>query len=279
MVRQASGRVAGRAVRVGRAATLPLVQRQYHDRSHGFYVGTELHHSMLFFEALLPRFPLLHVPLTPSTVPPLLVYTDASFWLQKRKRPAGGECAPGGAGQRRRDRLRGALGAVVYDPLTGIVRHASAVPPWDILLSSWRSDRKTYIAELEALAAISVYTTYPEVFAGRKVNHWIDNTVALSAFVNGYSGKPDLAKAVNIFYLQLVGLRATAYLDYVPSKANIADLPSRMQTVEFLAEMVGLDVRPLGAPSQLAVPSVAQWGRDLDYWLDNPYGVESKLPI
>ena len=265
---------------VGRAATLPLVQRQYRDRSYGFYVGSELHHSMLFFEALLPRLPLLHVPLAPSTVPPLLVYTDASFWLQKRKRPASSNgCAAGVERLRRHERLRGALGAVVYDPVSGIVRHASALPPWDILLSSWRHDRKTYIAELEALAAISVYSTYPAVFAGRKVNHFIDNTVALSAFINGYSGKPELAKAVNVFYLQLVGLRATAYLEYVPSKANIADLPSRLQTEKFLEEMVGLDVRPLGAPDPMVVPSVGEWSGDLEYWLDNPLGVEAKLPI
>jgi hypothetical protein len=42
---------------VGRAATLPLVTRQYRDVSHTFSHGSELHHSLLFFEALLPRLP------------------------------------------------------------------------------------------------------------------------------------------------------------------------------------------------------------------------------
>lgn len=54
--------------------------------------------------------------------------------------------------------------------------------------------------------------------------------MALSAYVHGYSGKQELAKTVNVFYLQMVALRASVYFDYVPSKANIADLPSRGNT-------------------------------------------------
>ena len=119
------------------------------------------------------------------------------------------------------------MGVVVYDPEDDTVRYALGKPDWAVLLAQWPRDRKTYIAQLEALAALSAYFTYPALFAGRSVNHFIDNTVALSAFVHGYSGKPDLAKMVNAFYLQCAGLRASVYFDYVPSKANIADLPSR----------------------------------------------------
>ena len=86
----------------------------------------------------------------------------------------------------------------MYDPRDRSVRVAYADPPWDLLLASWRTDRKTYIAELETLAAVAVYSTYPSLFSGRRVIHWIDNTVALSALVHGYSGKPELAKAVNV---------------------------------------------------------------------------------
>ena len=37
---------------LGRAATLPLVQRQYRDATHEFVAGTELHECLLFFRAL-----------------------------------------------------------------------------------------------------------------------------------------------------------------------------------------------------------------------------------
>ena len=148
----------------------------------------------------------------------------------------------------------------------GSVRYAAADPPWHALLTHFE-ERKTYIAELEAIAALSVYSTYPDVIAGRKVIHFIDNTVALSALVHGYSGKPNLAKAVNVFYLQLVSLRATAWMEWVPSKANIADLPSRAEWPLLEAELHGIPLRG-GAPDLLVVPSVASWNAPLDSWAE-----------
>jgi hypothetical protein len=245
----------------GRAATLPLVQRQYRDTDHRFVAGSELHHSLLFFRALLPNLPRLRLQVTTVSDPPLLVYTDASFWVAtKRRREGDGECA-----DTHRD-LRGALGAVVFDPRDRSYYTASAAPPWALLLASWRLDRKTYIAELEALAALSVYSTYPKLFAGRRVQHFVDNSVALSAYVHGYSGKQELAKTVNVFYLQMVALRASVYFDYVPSKANIADLPSRGEHERTRRELSGLRRRG-SAPDVLIVPSIAQWTAPLDSWV------------
>ena len=71
---------------VGRAATLPLVQRQYRDTDYGFFPGSELHECLLFFEALLPALPRLSLHLLPAREPPLLVYTDASFWRSGSRR-------------------------------------------------------------------------------------------------------------------------------------------------------------------------------------------------
>ena len=241
---------------IGRAATLPLVQRQYRDTDHSFLPGSELHHSYLFFRALLPRLPDLEMAVVQSSRPPLVVYTDASFWVAKPRR---GECASKHA------RLRGALGAVVYDPEDGSVRVADSLPDWRLLLSSWRDDQKTYIAELETLAAIAVYSTFPDLFRDRAVNHWVDNTVALSALVNGYSGKSSLAKAVNVFYLQTFGLRTRVYFDWVPSKANIADLPSREGWAELAHELRGLRSSP-SVP--LVAPDVASWSAPLDFWIE-----------
>jgi hypothetical protein len=167
---------------VGRAATLPLVQRQYRDKDYAFEPGSELHHSLLFFRALLPRLPDLEMAVAPDARRPLLVYTDAAFWLAKTRSRAD-ECATG------RARLRGGMGAVVLDPEDNSVRVAHGLPDWRVLLASWRHDRKTYIAELETLAAIAVYSTYPSVFRGRKVNHFIDNTVALCCTSDRAAGR------------------------------------------------------------------------------------------
>ena len=244
---------------VGRAATLPLVQRQYRDSSNVFLPDSELHHSLLFFRALLPALPRLSISLIPPSEPPLIIYSDASF--SRRRRPSAPECSDTSDIRR----LRGALGAVVFDPIDGSVRFAHAEPNWALLLSSWATDRKTYIAELETLAAVSTYNTYGSLIQGRKVLHFIDNTVALSALVHGYSGKPELAKMVNIFYLQMIGLRASVFFDYGPSKANIADLPSRGDIARLRLELRGLSIRG-GSPDLLAVPSIAEWSSDLSAW-------------
>lgn len=254
---------------VGRAATLPLVQRQHRDTFNSFQAGSELHHSMLFFEALLPNLPPLQIPLKQDSTPPLLVYTDASFHLKRKKRK--GECALSPL-----SRLSGGLGAVVIDPIDRTARFASAKPSWAILLSSWKHDRKTYIAELETLAAIAVYTTYPKLFAGRKVNHFIDNTVAQSVLVHGYAKKPDLAKPVNVFYLQMLSLRASVYFDWVPSKANIADLPSRFDPAGTLSELSGFNI--VGdAPDVLLAPNIASWNAPLSDWTRSK--TESNMPL
>ena len=52
----------------------------------------------------------------------------------------------------------------------------------------------------------------------------------------------------------------------VPSKANIADLPSRRAWDELAHKLRGLDANPL-KPDRLMVPSVAEWQAPLDSWL------------
>jgi hypothetical protein len=63
--------------------------------------------------------------------------------------------------------------------------------------------------------------------ARRNVNHWIDNTGTLSGLIHGYARATDLAHMANAFHLTTCGMRTHTWLDYVPSLANIADLPSR----------------------------------------------------
>ena len=81
--------------------------------------------------------------------------------------------------------------------------------------------------------------------------HFIDNTVALSALIHGYASKPDLAAIVNAFHLWGAGLRMRPYFDYVPSKANIADLPSRGH-FELLHDFGS-------RPIELKIPPISDW--------------------
>ena len=137
---------------------------------------------------------------------------------------------------------------MVRDPVDGWTRTASGRPDEETVRYYMRRERRTYIALLEGLAALSVYYTFPRRFAGRRVMHFIDNTVAQSALVHGYARTDDLADISNGFHLMAAGLRTAAYFDYVPSTANIADLPSRGELA--LPRALGADVVPMRVPGR-----------------------------
>ena len=139
---------------------------------------------------------------------------------------------------------------------------ADAAVSYDLAQWLMRFERKTYIAILEAIAVLSLYITYPRHLAGRRVLHFVDNTVALSALVHGYVGKEDLAGIVNAYHAIVTGLRAWPYLEYVPSKANIADLPSRMDYL--LVRGVGLRAMP----GKLRVPTRTELAGPIADWID-----------
>ena len=84
------------------------------------------------------------------------------------------------------------------------------------------------IQQLELLAAAAVYTSFPsEFFAGQQVLHFIDNVGALSGLIRGVARAVDCLSIVRAFHLTNLGLKADVWFNYVASKANVADLPSR----------------------------------------------------
>ena len=253
--------------RVGRAATLCLVQRGHHDSFHGFTPAMESAYQ--FFSVLFgenaegqANLPPLIISTTPSAHRPLLVYTDASY---RRKRPHEDSCSSEDVHVPR-------MGMVVYDPtawdaiaqLRGILLYADAVPDASVM-STFSPLKVTYIAQLEALAALTVYaaaTTWRNHgidLRDRTVNHFIDNTVAQAAFVHGYARTTDLAKLSNCLHLTAAGLNTRPFFDYVPSLANIADEPSR-GIYRSLEAMHGHRV-------QLPIIGAQEWSAPLDRWI------------
>ena len=69
--------------------------------------------------------------------------------------------------------------------------------------------------------------TFPDVLYGRRVIHFVDNTVALSKSVHGYANEPDMAAVVNSIHTCDAALGVEAWFEWVPSHANVSDLPSR----------------------------------------------------
>ena len=68
----------------------------------------------------------------------------------------------------------------------------------------------------------------PKLLAGRQIMHFIDNQGACAGLVKGYSRATDAGLIVNAFHAFNVVLRCNVYFEYVPTKANPADLSSRL---------------------------------------------------
>jgi hypothetical protein len=188
-----------------------------------------------YFERVLPRLPPLRVPMVAARMRPVLVYTDASFAVVGGRRVA-------------------RLGMYVFDPVTGAEFWAKLIVP-ESFYAHFAPDMKTYIAQVELLVAIAAYFTVPDLLRGRAVLHFIDNTTALSALVNGYARKPDCAALVNSFHETVMDLRCYIWAEWVPSAANIADWPSRPELERYVpssAVEIDLVLPPLPLWAELA---------------------------
>ena len=78
----------------------------------------------------------------------------------------------------------------------------------------------------------AVWTFGEPHLAGREVLFFCDSTSAMSAAVHGYAKKPHLAALSNTLHLALASLHCDAWFEWVPSRANCADIPSRPQGPE-----------------------------------------------
>ena len=117
---------------------------------------------------------------------------------------------------------------MVKRPGFPLVWTACDCPGW-VLAAFQEVDRRKeqYIGQLELLAAVVAYTTFPDLLAGQHVIHWIDNESAVYSLAKGYSGAADSARVVNLFHACVAQLGVTPWLEYVGTDDNIADLPSR----------------------------------------------------
>jgi hypothetical protein len=102
------------------------------------------------------------------------------------------------------------------------------------VISQLLPGKKTYIGQLESLAGAAPYYSYDAArFNGRQIYHWIDNVAAVAGLSRGYSGKGDTARIVNSFNVRQAYLRCRVWWEWIPSKQNIADLPSRWAADEW----------------------------------------------
>ena len=107
----------------------------------------------------------------------------------------------------------------------------------------------------------------PKLFKGRRIIHFVDNAPSLSNLVNGYANKPDTAKLVNMFHLALLALDCEWYGEWIPSKANIADVMTRPDRgLDELIAILGDDVVANSIEYTLVLPPMGACWNDLKEW-------------
>ena len=211
------------------ASLQPLMQREYYDVSTAFSPPLREMHD--FLSCVLPELPPMSLRLEPDRTPPLVVYTDAMFL----------EHGPDGLPFSR-------IGWCVFDPITCSAFHSHyELPAW--YYSFFAPGLKTYIMQGEGVGALAPLLSLPALFRGRSVVQFQDNTGALSALVHGYASKPDMSRIVNAYHLAQFSLRVRVWFEWVPSEANLADLPSRLEYGEFFSVLPGSVWVPTVLPS------------------------------
>jgi hypothetical protein len=75
----------------------------------------------------------------------------------------------------------------------------------------------------------------------------------VSSLVHGYARRPDMVDMSEIFQCAVAGLGIDAWLEWVPSAANVADVPSRLDKDQGVLERVGARRVPL------IFPTAEQW--------------------
>mmetsp|Transcript_36878 Transcript_36878/g.92655 ORF Transcript_36878/g.92655 Transcript_36878/m.92655 type:complete len:159 (+) Transcript_36878:1337-1813(+) len=119
---------------------------------------------------------------------------------------------------------RWGLGVVLIDLQTGLCFFAAGqCPQW--LWFTFGCKEKMIVNQLEGLAVIVADLTFAELIRCRRVWHFVDNGATLSAVVNGYSGKPDLAHVSNVCCILSIALSLDKWYEHVAGPANVADLP------------------------------------------------------
>ena len=231
--------------RVGRAASQSFIMAS---NAEGWSpLSVALRETIRFFEILLPKLPPREISLRPRpSYPKVVVYSDAS-----------------------EDSKYCGIGFVVLVYLgpgqspAGVFFGSDVCPAW--ILQRMYNVASRAICQLEILAAIVVHLSCPQILRNVTKLHFIDNTAAMSALVHGYSSKVDMARLSNIYHLLTFESRSFSWFEWVPSKANLADAPSRPRFDKGTDQWASLMI--LGARRvPIVFPTQSQWDH-LDFYL------------
>ena len=195
--------------------------------------------SIEFLAATLIDLEPFEAPLLPSREDQPIIWTDAMF-ERRGERLASPE-----------DGCTCVVSHTVWSPARAAFYTGERRVPLEMLELAF-GERVTYIGQAEELAASSVYWTYGDLLRGTSPIHYIDNQGALAILCSGTSRSPPMGLLSHQTAAQQRLLQCRVWYEYVASKANIADLPSRGD----IALAARLLRRRFGVPV---------WRRDIEY--------------
>ena len=98
------------------------------------------------------------------------------------------------------------------------------------LVGVWKkSGRSQLIAELELLPVLAAILHHKDLVATRRVLLFVDNNAARDCLIKAGSRSPTLFAMLSQVFQAVADLGSLLWVSRVPSKSNIADLPSRGQ--------------------------------------------------
>jgi hypothetical protein len=188
----------------GKGARVHLSPLYWHANGHSWQIAKRLALSLEWWCKFLHMHPTRLVPLFPASRRRALIYTDATG--------------------------KGTLAWIAEVEGEKLYAHA-LVPPW---LSKLVVPRQKQIATWELVAALSAIWALLERLesagAQWEVHVFIDSTAALGTLLRGSSRQTDWNSLVSEIWLRTACMGILLGLWRVPSRLNIADWPTRMDS-------------------------------------------------
>ena len=125
--------------------------------------------------------------------------------------------------------------------------HGCDMAPPESLIQSWATRKDSQIMGLEILSIALGLSSFNDMLRNRDVIIWSDNTGAEHATANRTAKSFDHNCLVHAIWQHVAELGLHVWVNRVPTKVNIADLPSR-ESYELLRAIGAIRVAPkLGA--------------------------------
>ena len=194
--------------KIGKFGLRPLSDRQYNVDLGKWNRALEV--ALEFYKKMLPTLPSREISVSTKIKPRCILYTDACWEYEEISEDI--------------RLLDAGLGAVFVNREGKFRAFASQLDP------SWIPalfPRKTQIAACEAIAILDAVAQVLDQLKDCELLIFCDNIAVVCALVKGASSHFDIQRIISGIHVLLAKAQCKWWVEYVPTKVNPADSPSR----------------------------------------------------